>query len=70
MLVKKDLSDKNKSIYICNMCGEKMNGSEGTKIFEINNKTNKQNKLYDLCPHCYQLIRKSVIKYKNKKINK
>lgn len=61
MIIKTNYNNKNNSIYQCDMCGRRFNGKDIKKISE-NNK-----KLYDLCTRCRIVLRKFVIKYRERR---
>ncbi len=63
MIIQKDLTDKNKSIYKCDMCKKQTKLADIYKISKksINDKGN--NKIYDLCSKCYRLVVRSIESY-------
>ena len=54
MLIEKNLRNKRKSWYICDRCGEKLNGVN-RQLVSINNK-----KEADLCRNCIKTLKNYV----------
>lgn len=56
MLIKKNVTNKRKSWYICDRCGEKLTGIS-RRLISINGK-----KRFDLCYKCLEIVEKYIEK--------
>jgi len=63
MLIEKNLRNKRKSWYICDRCGEKLNGVN-RQLVSINYK-----KEFDLCRNCVKALKRGIEKGKKNERN-
>lgn len=63
MIIQKNLTDKNKSIYRCDMCKEEKTLADIYKLSKQNIGDKGKIKIYDLCSRCYKLLVKSIENY-------
>ena len=64
MLIKREYESNKKSIYACDICKKQMTVDDINKISRQHKKKNQ--KIYDLCEECYELMIRSVEKLKGR----
>lgn len=64
MLIKREYTNNKKSIYVCDICKKQMTVDDINKISRQHKKKNQ--KIYDLCEECYELMIRSVEKLKGR----
>lgn len=65
MLIRKSFSDKNKSIYKCDMCNKKVKINETNRII-VQKPYKSSEKYWDLCNRCLSKLISSIAKYNKK----
>lgn len=61
MLISRDYKDKNKTLYVCDRCGMKVNIKNKKSIY-VGNESEHPIKKWDLCNKCYNALEKGINK--------
>ena len=60
MIIKKDLKNKNNTIYKCDRCKRKITRENNYKVFIKTNTDKQPVKKWDLCDRCYKSLEKGI----------
>ncbi len=70
MIKQIDKTGKTKSLYMCDMCNKTMEITNRIGIHTKRGTDKSISKKWDLCNKCYEMLEKSINKYRKKKTKK